>query len=217
MSSESVFLTRLRLNGRSRQVRSEVGSPYEMHRTLVRGVTSTAGSPDAEAAAIVNARMLFRVDGVTPRGEVITLVQTRIVPDWRALEGLDGYLLGAPATRELRLDVPTGMRLAFRLRANPTVKREGKRLGLYREDEQLAWIARKGDRHGFRPLTVSANCEARAQRSQRRGDAVEHLAVRFDGILSVTDPVALRDAVSGGIGSAKGFGYGLLSLARVDG
>jgi CRISPR system Cascade subunit CasE len=43
-----------------------------------------------------------------------------------------------------------------------------------------------------------------------------HHAVRFDGLLVVTDPERLRHALRAGIGSAKGFGFGLLSLARAD-
>ena len=39
------------------------------------------------------------------------------------------------------------------------------------------------------------------------------LAVQFDGVLQVTDPDKLVAAVETGIGSAKGFGFGLLSLA----
>jgi CRISPR system Cascade subunit CasE len=41
-----------------------------------------------------------------------------------------------------------------------------------------------------------------------------HQAVTFDGLLRVTDPEALLAALAGGIGSGKGFGFGLLSLAR---
>ena len=38
-------------------------------------------------------------------------------------------------------------------------------------------------------------------------------AMRFDGLLGVTDPVQFLEALRAGIGSAKGFGFGLLSLA----
>lgn len=37
--------------------------------------------------------------------------------------------------------------------------------------------------------------------------------VRFDGVLRVTDVEVLLDALRGGIGPAKAFGFGLLSLA----
>jgi CRISPR system Cascade subunit CasE len=40
------------------------------------------------------------------------------------------------------------------------------------------------------------------------------LSVQFDGLLQVLDPDALWHTVQAGVGSAKGFGFGLLSLAR---
>ncbi|GFO83041.1 MAG: hypothetical protein A49_26680 [Methyloceanibacter sp.] len=40
-------------------------------------------------------------------------------------------------------------------------------------------------------------------------------AVRFDGVLLVTDPSKLCEAVRLGIGAQKAFGFGLLSLAPV--
>ena len=36
----------------------------------------------------------------------------------------------------------------------------------------------------------------------------------FEGVLRVADPAALASAVENGLGSAKGYGFGLLSLAR---
>ena len=37
--------------------------------------------------------------------------------------------------------------------------------------------------------------------------------VAFDGVLEVSDPGALREALASGIGPAKGYGCGLLTLA----
>jgi CRISPR system Cascade subunit CasE len=39
--------------------------------------------------------------------------------------------------------------------------------------------------------------------------------VRFDGVLRVTDAARLVEAVRSGIGPAKAFGFGLLSLRRM--
>ena len=47
----------------------------------------------------------------------------------------------------------------------------------------------------------------------RDADRLEFLAVRFDGLLTVADPDALYGTVRQGIGSGKGFGFGLFSLA----
>lgn len=213
--SRHIVLSKLLLEPRSRRVHAELGAPYEMHRTLSRVITSRALSPEGEKEAIAEARLLFRVDGVNDAGQVVVLVQTRTTPNWSALAELDGYLAAPVACREVSLAIDAGTRLAFRLRANPTVKRDGKRRGLYTEGEQVAWLQRKGAQHGFQLQRVTPTCESRTQRTRRHDDMVEHLAVRFDGELSVTDASVFVDAVADGIGSAKGFGFGLLSLARV--
>ncbi len=44
--------------------------------------------------------------------------------------------------------------------------------------------------------------------------AVELRIVQFDGLLEVTDPARFGESLLGGIGSGKGFGCGMLSLAR---
>jgi CRISPR system Cascade subunit CasE len=44
--------------------------------------------------------------------------------------------------------------------------------------------------------------------------ACEFSAARFEGVLTVNDAEEFSKAVENGIGSAKGFGFGLLSLAR---
>lgn len=96
----------------------------------------------------------------------------------------------------------------------------------------LTWLLRQADRHGFalptidgpqgpEPAVEHAPFRAARRRSNRRTpqdpktpkDAVSHFGVRFDGTLTVTDPGALRAAVRDGIGPAKAYGFGLLSLA----
>jgi CRISPR-associated protein Cas6/Cse3/CasE subtype I-E len=42
---------------------------------------------------------------------------------------------------------------------------------------------------------------------------VTHVGVRFDGLLTVVDPVRFVQTLETGVGSAKGFGFGLLSIA----
>ena len=65
----------------------------------------------------------------------------------------------------------------------------------------------------FRVARRRPNRGSGAQAQIPKGE-VAHAGVRFDGELTVTDPGELRDAVAAGIGPAKAFGFGLLSLAR---
>ena len=152
----NLYLSRLILNPRSKQVMSEMAQPYEMHRTLMRAFPSNNdGTPS-------NARdefgVLFRADVEDLQCVIKVYVQSRIEPDWSFLKG-QGYLYSdaklpefeykdiMPAYRKLQ----NGQLLSFRLRANPTkrIAREndpmkGKRVELSREDEQLNWLIRKG-------------------------------------------------------------------------
>ena len=102
----------------------------------------------------------------------------------------------------------------FRIAANPTVTRAGKRYGLLQEDEQQGWLARQGERCGVRVLeAVRGSSERLVVKQGRKGNRITVPAVRFDGVLEATDPDALRKALIGGIGHAKALGLGMLSIA----
>jgi CRISPR system Cascade subunit CasE len=212
-----MYLSRLILNPRSRAAQRELANPYELHRTLMRAYPEDL--PDSE-------RVLFRTETDPRSGVPTVLVQSQTEPDWSDLTTWQDYLLpepqwppavfSNPATKEFDLPLQRGQRLAFRLRANPTVKREGSRHGLYKEEDQRAWLARKGRRGGFDVLRLTVIKEGNAYAWIRRNGntrKLTHFAVRFDGVLEVIEPHVLRETVADGIGPAKGFGFGLLSLA----
>ncbi len=111
----------------------------------------------------------------------------------------------------------TGQRLYFRLRANPTAKRatpdkpdKTRRFGLVKEEEQLSWLERKASDNGFKVINCTISKEGKiAEKS------LTHFAVYFEGALEVTETDKFRDALESGIGPAKGFGFGLLSVAPI--
>jgi CRISPR system Cascade subunit CasE len=225
-----MYLSRLILNPRSRRAQRELANPYELHRTLMRSFPDDLKKGDE--------RVLFRVD-VDERGGVPTvLLQSHAAPDWAWLGDprANGYLLRAPESKPFDLAFTPGQTLAFRLRANPTEKhwrevdgeQKAKRDPLYREEDQIAWLERKGAQGGFRVLRVAVakegNTYGRQPVEKAAGDAEKgpkthrltlH-AVRFDGLLQVTDPAKLWEMVQAGVGSGKGLGFGLLSLARLS-
>ena len=216
-----MYLSRLILNPRNRRVQREIADPYQMHRSLMRSF------PDALDRE--RDRVLFRVETDPRTGVPVVLMQSTLKPrwDWLDDDGARGYLLAEhllppgveenPATKSFDLNLAAGQVLAFRLRANPTVKRNGKRHGLYREEDQIAWLQRKGESGGFRLISVRTSDNTNVGGYIHRGETTHRLrlfAVRFDGLLQVTDPDRLRETVRRGIGSGKGLGFGLLSLAR---
>ncbi len=176
---------------------------------------------------------MWRLESETgPLGPRI-LVQSWAKPDWAGI-GVEGWLAGFDPSidlaRRLELDsLEPGRRFRFRLRANPCVKRNGKRLGLLRLEEQEAWIERKGNQHGYelpqpesfdcrnlmpeRRIDVRVSQEQMLRGKQRTGNEIRVYSVLYDGFLSVTEPEKFRDALRTGIGHGKSMGLGLLSIA----
>ncbi len=224
----TMFLSRLTLNPRSAQVRSELARPYEMHRTLSRAFppdtfNKTRDNDDA-------AGVLFRVDEQPREQSIAVLVQSKIAPDWSFLDDKKdarghAYLLQPAEFKAFELKLAAGQTLAFRLRANPT-KRLGKgagddhhkRVGIYKEDEQLKWLQRKAEAGGFRIVRAMVSRDEKIEnentihRDEQKHD-LKLLSVQFDGVLQVVSADDLGKAIARGIGSGKGFGFGLLSLA----
>jgi CRISPR system Cascade subunit CasE len=213
-----MYLSRLLLNARSRQVQREVTDPYQRHRTIL------SAFPDQLPAG---ERVLHRLEYRAPTGALTLLVQSTGRPDWARLAGYD-YLQPAlpldgaenPAVKRVDLRLKSGQLLWFRLVANPTVKkqrdghRNGNRVPLVREERQMEWLRRKGEQHGFRLIDVAAGIQTHLQGWKRKGmPALTLFTVQFDGRLQVTDVEAFMEALQSGIGPAKAFGCGLLSLA----
>jgi CRISPR system Cascade subunit CasE len=226
-----MYLSRLMLNPRHRKVQRDLADPYQLHRTVLSGFPT--GGVHLQRATPDAAGVLYRVDD--DRGRLMLLVQSQQPPDWGSLP--EDYLLPAdpfdpvgdnPAVKPFDPHFQPGQRLAFRLRANPTkrlgksAERDvGKRVGIYDADKQVAWMERKAAAAGFRllTLTIGGDDTQKGVIPQEAGPALklQLLAVRFDGILQVTDPSAFSAALTGGIGSGKAWGCGLLSLAPARG
>lgn len=199
-----MYLSQLLVNARSRAAHIDLGDRYELHRTLMNGFPKEL--PDDE-------RILYRVEDNRNRPVVPVLVQSRYLPVWDTVERMQrgAYLINAPQVRQVIPNVDQGQRLPFRLQANPTVKRDGKRHAVYGDTELLEWLLRKGHQHGFvcDPLDVQASKLGKKYGKHRQ--ATWH-AVQFDGVLTITNTDLFIGALEDGIGSAKAFGFGLLSI-----
>ena len=83
------------------------------------------------------------------------------------------------------------------------------------EKAQMSWLERKANENGFRVLGCRLG-NRRAWRWVRKGERGVHDGVDFEGALEVVDAGRLGNALLNGIGRGKTFGFGLLSLARLD-
>jgi CRISPR system Cascade subunit CasE len=223
-----MFLHRIHLDPRCREVRRDLSDPYQLHSTLCRAFSGPERKcPEGE--------FLWRLEPETdPVGYPRILVQSRTIPDWTGI-GVEGWLARADPAIDLKerlmLDsLAVGQRFRFRLRANPCVTRNGRRLGLLRLEEQEAWAQRKGLQHGFslpqlasfdladslqKWIDVRISQEQMLRGSRHSGNAVRIFSVLYDGILTVSEPDKFRDALQTGVGHGKVMGLGLLSVVPI--
>ncbi|MFG3323762.1 type I-E CRISPR-associated protein Cas6/Cse3/CasE [Streptomyces sp. NPDC048171] len=211
--SPRAALARIRLNPDSRAVQRDLRNATDMHRTLMRLVPDGLGDSPRQAAGL-----LYRLDVTdtfnTLLVQAATLDPTRLPEDYGHTDVKDL----TPVFNALQ----KGLAVRYRIVVNP-VKTErlplenkgqrGKRIALTGPDADQ-WWARRAYEAG---LHLATALPAPVAAVHGRGDnavAVRHHLLRYDGIATVTDPDALAEAVLVGIGRAKSYGAGLLSLAR---
>ncbi|MCA9834403.1 MAG: type I-E CRISPR-associated protein Cas6/Cse3/CasE [Thermomicrobiales bacterium] len=89
------------------------------------------------------------------------------------------------------------------------------------EDLLFQWLEKQGQRCGFdiaRPGVSPDPITGDMQTGWKSGDIqLSHKAMVFEGLLRVSDVEAFREALVHGIGPAKAYGFGLLSLAPAGG
>ena len=223
-----MFLHRIHLDPRCREARRDLSDSYQLHSTLCRAFSE----PDRKCP---EGKFLWRLEPETdPTGCPRILVQSCTIPNWTYI-GVQRWLAEADTAIDLedrlKLDsLKIGQRFRFRLRANPCVTRNGKRLGLLRLEEQEKWVERKGERHGFslpqmlsfdfseslqKRIDVRIDQQQMLRGKQHSGNAIRIFSVLYDGILSVTGLDAFRGALQTGIGHGKVMGLGLLSVAPI--
>ena len=186
-------------------------NPYDIHKVLWK---MFPGRPD-------DCRdFLFRIERQQKDLGTDILMQSAQSPNQGSRTSL------ITALREYPLSIKKGYRLRFRLRANPTKKindEKGRldprgrikkcRIPLIREEDQQAWLQRKFAlvcSIEMLNIQMEAPLYFRKKKEQRAGKIQP---VLFDGILHVNAPDSLVDKIAKGIGPAKAFGCGLLSIA----
>lgn len=222
-----MFLTRFQINPARRGARKLLSSPQAVHAA----VRAAFHEPDDYERA--GTRTLWRLD--TPGVATVHLyVLSPGRPDLTHLIEQAGWPTTQQAweTRDydpLLQSLVPGQRWAFRLTANPTHSgrktpdaKETQRFAYLREAEQVQWLAGRAGQHGFAVATQQdGEPNLRLHRRQtltfKRGMHQVTLATAtYDGVLQVTEADAFRRALTNGIGHARAYGCGLLTLAAAS-
>jgi CRISPR system Cascade subunit CasE len=175
-----------------------------------------------------DAGFLFRIDP-QPNGRAMIVVQSSIEPDWDyAFHNADFLLSATPEVNQYEPSCSLGELYRFRFAANPTrrlskhspdAKQEsiGKRVPVP-PDQLVDWLEHRGQKDGFSinkdSITIQPTYVFMKKSSMEKNSKGQRLySVLFNGLLRVSDPEAFQQTLVSGIGTAKAFGFGLLSVA----
>jgi CRISPR system Cascade subunit CasE len=228
-----MFLSRIQLNPARRDARHLLASAQRIHAAVLLAF------PDPPAGAVDGPRVLWRLDREGPRAWLYVSGPSR--PDFTHLVEQAGWPASEETwlTRDYqplldKLDV--GQRWGFRLVANPVHKvkiadneTDTQRRAMLGVGMRESWLYRKAELHGFQVATAlsesgenlgpaltltAADVAEFSRRDPEAGGrkAVTIARTQYDGVLEVTDPESLRLALVRGIGPAKAYGCGLMTL-----
>lgn len=216
-----MYLSRMYLNGQRRHTRALLANPQKMHAAVL-----SSFPPDTSALTDAG-RVLWRVDQT--RDSTALYVVSPAVPSFEHLQEQAGWVQ-EPSWQtsdytQMLNRITKGQRYAFRLTANPvhTVTEGGKkrRVAHIVPFHQAQWLLERQDQLGSSLMDEAAEATFTTSKStrlvfNRNGRRVTIQQVTFDGILEVTAADQLRTVLTSGLGKARGYGCGLLTLARLD-
>ena len=218
-----MYLSRVEVNVHRRDTVRLMSSPHKVHAAVM------ASFPSYEP---IETRTLWRVDSLGPSTYILVL--SGMKPDFSHI--VDQY--GWPASKQMwdtveydpYLDnIKEGQVRRFRLTANPvhsvkdplSKESRGKVMAHVSAEQQKKWLIDRSERCGFRIEDTNAEnkepaLEIKSRNNEqftRDGKDVTLSIVTFEGVLVVKDAALLREYMVKGIGRAKGYGCGLITLA----
>ena len=214
-----MYLTRMYLNGARRGARNLLGSPQRMHAAVM-----FAFPPGASAAA-ASERVLWRVD--RSASTTTLYVSSPARPDLTHVVEQAGWPSGTEHWQTVDLDpflgrLQAGQQWVFRLTANPvrSIRDPDRGRGSVRAHvtvaQQESWLRDRAKGWGFEVEAVSVTGRRHAtfgRHTDGTSNQVTVATATYDGVLAVADAELLRSAMTSGVGRAKAYGCGLITLA----
>jgi CRISPR system Cascade subunit CasE len=219
-----MYLSRIELNTRRKDTMIALASPERLHAAVESSFPSSADK---------KFRNLWRIDRLGDALYLLVLSDgkpdfTHIVEQfgWPAAEQRWETKNYAPLLERIEV----GQKWQFRLRANPvhSVKqpsnsqdqkptKRGKVYAHVTVQQQEQWLLDRAAKYGFSLQESSFRVvQQEVKKFQRQRNPVTLGIATFEGILEVEDVALFLRTLICGIGRAKAYGCGLLTIARVS-
>ena len=214
-----MFLSRIELDSRKAETRRALSSPQVLHAAV-------EGCFEKEQPG----RKLWRLDKLGGRLYLLLLSPNK--PDFTSFAAQFCALNIVGESKDYAVMLARlneGQRLGFRLRANPvhSVRSKdgshGKRGKIYAHvtvEQQRGWLVKRAESCGFIVREDDFDVVERGQMRFRRKSGEKSVEIGyaiFEGILEITNVEQFTEALIQGIGRAKAYGCGLMTVANVAG
>ena len=207
-----MYLSRIKLDTSRTETMRALAAPSVFHGAI-------------ESADDARTRKLWRLD--TLYGEQILLILSENKFDLTSVAEQFGYdsSFESKSYDGLLERITNGSRWHFRLKANPTIQKydekrgRGKVLAHITTEHQGEWLKKQAEKNGFslndEEWIVTGSRWYVFRKNRNNKYRVKMLAATYEGVLTVADAAAFRDALVKGIGREKAFGMGMLTVTRV--
>lgn len=203
-----MYLSKITLHPSRAATRILLGSRHKIHATLMQCFSE-------EELRNHQSRILWRQenDGRDP----IILIQSPTPPDFTHV--IETYTRPTSPTATITKPYGTvleslteGQKIKWKIELNPTINKNGKRIPIYPAQTE-EWTTNKLSPHGLsiQQLTTTPAQNITFIRNHRRITLASTIAI---GTATITNPTELRNAITTGIGKAKGYGFGMLSIGN---
>ena len=204
-------LSLMRLNPQDRQCRKDMADPQHMHRSLMSMFPHALDGSDSPRRHF---GVLWRIE---PASSPTVLVQSSQAPDFDKLPTSYASYQTKPIDDHLA-SLTTGLVIAYRVVLNPVKisrRSDTETRTVIPSDERAAWWASLASKMGLRLHEAPALTGLQDRYLRRSGTRFPLYSVRVDGVAEIVNPDLLRAAAADGIGRAKAWGCGLLTVARL--
>lgn len=199
----------LNLNPGSREARRSLNDPQALHKTLMACFPSSAGDAPRQEFGV-----LWRAE---PSDAPTILMQSKIEPDLQALPA--GYATAQTRPLDDHLAaLADGQVLHYRVVLNPVSKSRthGNRQRVIPSSERAVWAAKRLLTAGLDLLTPPTLTGLPVRYIKRADKRLPIYATQVDGIGRVAEADALSTALKSGVGHAKAWGCGLMTVLRAN-
>jgi CRISPR system Cascade subunit CasE len=199
-----MYISKLSIDLRDANVRRDLNDIHELHRTIY------SVFPNENSGG--TGRILFKKEGPLDQFQQpqVILVVSEKRPDWSLLN--QKYFYSPPEIKTFEASLEQKNLFRFEMRANPTKKIDGKRIGLYDQNDQIQWIERKLKDNGMKLIEDSLEIHIEGMMSSHAKAHLKLYSVVYRGVVDVIDKALIGNALFNGIGSGKGYGFGMLTM-----